>query len=66
MNSNPVPEKPTVMMNLLELLKQSSTWKGIAAALAAFGVVLEPELLTEIVTLFTGVYGIISIAWSKN
>ncbi len=52
-------------MNILEIilnyLKQSSTYKGLFSVLAAFGVVLKPELSDAIIACALGVIGLIDV-----
>lgn len=52
-------------MNILEIilnyLKQSSTYKGLFSVLAAFGVVLKPELSDAIIACALGIIGLIDV-----
>lgn len=62
----PPNDPKEIILKLLELLKQSSTWKGIAAVFAAFSMYIEPDMSEAFITLFAGVYGLISIIWSRS
>ena len=46
---------------LLKYLSQSSTYKGIFALLGAFGIVISPELSTQIIAACLGVIGVINV-----
>lgn len=46
---------------VLKYLNQSSTYKGIFSVLAAFGVVLKPELADAIIACALGVIGLINV-----
>jgi hypothetical protein len=50
---------------ILEKLKQESTWRGIIAIAAAFGIQAEPELTEAIVTVALSLIGAINIAKDK-
>jgi hypothetical protein len=50
---------------LIEKLKQESTWRGIIAIAAAFGIQAEPELSEAIVTVALALIGSINIAKDK-
>ncbi len=46
---------------VLKYLNQSSTYKGIFSVLAAFGVVLKPELADAIIACALGIIGLINV-----
>lgn len=46
---------------ILNYLNQSSTYKGLFALLAAFGVVMSPELSNAIIACALGVIGLIDV-----
>ncbi len=46
---------------VLKYLNQSSTYKGLFSVLAAFGVVLKPELADAIIACALGVIGLINV-----
>ena len=46
---------------LLKYLSQASTYKGIFALLGAFGIVISPELSTQIIATCLGIIGIINV-----
>ncbi len=49
------------MKVLLEKLSQESTWRGIIAILAAFGIAISPELQNQLIMAALGVIGVINI-----
>ncbi len=49
------------MKLLLEKLSEASTWKGIIGLLVAFGIQIEPELQTAILTIGLAIVGAINI-----
>ena len=46
---------------ILKYLNQSSTYKGVFSVLAAFGVVLKPELADAIIACALGIIGLINV-----
>ena len=50
-----------ILKVLLNYLTQSSTYKGLFSVLAAFGVVLKPELSDAIIACALGVIGLINV-----
>ncbi len=46
---------------VLKYLNQSSTYKGLFSVLAAFGVVLKPELADAIIACALGIIGLINV-----
>ncbi len=46
---------------VFKYLSQSSTYKGLFSVLAAFGVVLKPELADAIIACALGIIGLINI-----
>ncbi len=46
---------------VLKYLNQASTYKGLFSVLAAFGVVLKPELADAIIACALGVIGLINV-----
>ena len=46
---------------VLKYLNQASTYKGLFSVLAAFGVVLKPELANAIIACALGVIGLINV-----
>ena len=51
---------------ILNYLTQSSTYKGIFSVLAAFGVVLKPELADAIIACALGVIGLINVLVNEH
>lgn len=49
------------MKLLLEKLSEASTWKGIITILVAFGINIEPELQSHILTIGLAIVGLINI-----
>ena len=50
---------------MIDRLKQESTWRGIILLLTAFGIQLEPELQTAIITVGLAIVGAINVAKDK-
>ena len=50
-----------IVETILKYLNQSSTYKGLFSVLAAFGVVLKPELADAIIACALGVIGLINV-----
>lgn len=50
-----------IISTILKYLGQSSTYKGLFSVLAAFGVVLKPELADAIIACALGVIGLINV-----
>lgn len=50
-----------ILSTILKYLGQSSTYKGLFSVLAAFGVVLKPELADAIIACALGVIGLINV-----
>lgn len=48
-------------MEILNKLKQESTWRGIIAVIAVFGVKLQPELADSIITAGVSLIALINI-----
>ncbi|MBS4760280.1 MAG: hypothetical protein KHX03_06245 [Clostridium sp.] len=46
---------------ILKYLSQSSTYKGLFSVLAAFGVVMKPELADAIIACALGIIGLINV-----
>ena len=46
---------------LLNYLNQASTYKGLFSVLAAFGVILKPEMADAIIACALGIVGIINV-----
>lgn len=46
---------------LLNYLTQKSTWLGLFSVLAAFGVVLKPEMSDAIISCVLGVFGLVNV-----
>ena len=53
------------MNKIIEKLKQESTWRGIIAIAAAFGLQAEPELTNAIVTVALALIGSINVIKDK-
>ena len=54
------------MKYILESLTQPSTWKGILGLVTAFGIVLEPQQATAIITAGLAVIAMVNIFISEN
>jgi hypothetical protein len=52
-------------MKIIEHLKQESTWRGFIALAIAFGIQLEPEMQTAIISAGLAIIGLINVAKSK-
>lgn len=50
-----------IIETILKYLGQSSTYKGLFSLLAAFGVVLNPELADAIIACALGLIGLINV-----
>ena len=50
------------MKILLKKLSQESTWRGLIAIAAGFGVQASPELINQIIPTALGVIGLINVA----
>ena len=50
-----------ILETVLKYLNQSSTYKGLFSVLAAFGVVLKPELADAIIACALGIIGLINV-----
>jgi len=48
-------------MDILKKLKQESTWRGIIAVIAVFGVKLQPDMAEAIITAAVSLVGLINI-----
>ena len=46
---------------IMKYLNQSSTYKGLFSVLAAFGVVMKPELADAIIACALGIIGLINV-----
>lgn len=53
------------MNRIITALKQESTWRGLIAIAAAFGITLEPQLSESIIALALALIGSINIAKNK-
>lgn len=54
------------METLINRLKEVSTWQGIIAIIAAFGVNLSPEMSTGIITAAVSVIGLVSVIMKER
>lgn len=50
-----------IFETVMKYMNQSSTYKGLFSVLAAFGVVLKPELADAIIACALGVIGLINV-----
>ncbi|CDC20219.1 unknown [Clostridium sp. CAG:306] len=50
-----------ILETILRYLGQSSTYKGLFSVLAAFGVVLKPEMADAIIACALGIIGLINV-----
>ena len=50
-----------IIETILKYLNQPSTYKGLFSVLAAFGVVLKPELSDAIIACALGIIGLINV-----
>ena len=54
------------MKYILDRLKEPSSWRGLVMIATAFGVTVNPDLLTAIVATGTGLAGIIGFAFKDK
>ena len=54
------------MKYILDRLKEPSSWRGLVMIATAFGVSVNPELLTAIITVGTGLAGIIGFVFKDK
>ena len=50
------------MKYILERLKEPSSWRGLVLIATAFGVTLNPDLVSAIIAVGTGLAGVIGFA----
>ena len=50
-----------IIQTILKYLGQSSTYKGLYSVLAAFGLVMKPELADAIIACALGIIGLINV-----
>lgn len=50
-----------IFSTILKYLGQSSTYKGLFSVLAAFGLILKPELADAIIACALGIIGLINV-----
>ncbi len=50
-----------IIQTILKYLGQSSTYKGLFSVLAAFGLVMKPELADAIIACALGIIGLINV-----
>lgn len=50
------------MKYILERLKEPSSWRGLVLIATAFGVTLNPDLVSSIIAVGTGLAGVIGFA----
>jgi hypothetical protein len=55
----------TIITNIMNRIKQESTWRGIILMLTAFGVQIAPELQEAIITVGLALVGAINIIKDK-
>lgn len=53
------------MNRIVTALKQESTWRGIIAISAAFGIVIEPQISESIIALALALIGSINVLKDK-
>jgi hypothetical protein len=53
------------MKTIMQYLKQESTWRGMIAIGAAFGIQLEPSLANAIITVALALIGAINVMKDK-
>jgi uncharacterized membrane protein len=53
------------MNRIIEALKQESTWRGLIAIAAAFGIQIHPDLAASIITVALSLIGTINIVKNK-
>lgn len=51
-----------MLERIVTALKQESTWRGIVAVVAAFGITIEPGLAEHIIAIGLTLIGLINIA----
>lgn len=54
------------MKYILDRLKEPSSWRGLVMIATAFGVSVNPELLTAIITVGTGLAGVIGFVFKDK
>ena len=54
------------MKYILDRLKEPSSWRGLVMIATAFGVSVNPELLTSIITVGTGLAGVIGFVFKDK
>ena len=54
------------MKYILERLKEPSSWRGLVLIATAFGVSVNPELLSSIIAVGTGLAGVIGFAFKDK
>jgi len=47
--------------NMIEKLKEESTWRGIIALATSLGITIQPEMINIIVSLGIGLIGLINV-----
>ena len=55
-----------ILETVLKYLNQSSTYKGLFSVLAAFGVVLKPELADAIIACALGIIGLVDVVIDEH
>lgn len=55
-----------ILETILKYLGQASTYKGLFSVLAAFGIILKPELTDAIIACALGVIGLINVLIDEN
>ena len=55
-----------IVETILKYLNQASTYKGLFSVLAAFGVVLKPELADAIIACALGIIGLINVCIDEH
>lgn len=61
LNNRKVKKMNKTVETILKYLSQSSTYKGLFSVLAAFGVVMKPELADAIIACALGIIGLINV-----
>lgn len=54
------------MKYILDRLKEPSSWRGLVMIATAFGVSVNPELMTAIITVGTGLAGVIGFVFKDK
>ena len=54
------------MKYILERLKEPSSWRGLVLIATAFGVTLNPDLVSSIIAVGTGLAGVIGFAFKDK